>query len=114
MLKSNEAEQLAAWLFMSWLLSPENDARSARTIGLFPLRNSTRALLADYETSHPQWAKAVGLAQEGNLQPQLASWRVVRVMLGDGFTQMFRVSLPSGQVPAILAQMESTARELGR
>ena len=114
MLKSTEPEQLATWLFMEWLLSPENDARSARTNGLFPLRTSARALLGDYESSHPQWARALDLAQEGNLQPQLASWRVVRVMLGDGFTQMFRVSLPSGQVPVILAQMESTARELGK
>jgi len=114
MLKSTDEEQLATWLFMDWLLSPENDARSARTTGLLPVRISARALMADYESSHPQWAQALDLAADGNIQPQLASWRIVRVMLGDGFTQMFRISLPSGQVPAILAQMESTARDLGK
>ncbi len=114
MLKSNPEGQLATWLFMDWLLSPENDARSARATGLFPLRTSTLSLLADYEASHPQWGLAVRLIPQGSLQPQLGSWRSVRVMLGDGFTQMFRVSLPSGRVAEILAQMESTSHELGK
>lgn len=114
MLKSDDAGQLATWLFMDWLLNADNDARSARTTGLFPLRTSTMSLLADYEASHPQWGMAVNLLPQGSLQPQLGSWRSVRVMLGDGFTQMFRASLPSGQVPVILAQMESTSHELNK
>lgn len=114
MLESNDEGQLATWLFMDWLLTPENDARSARTTGLFPLRTSTLSLLTDYEASHPQWGMAVRLIPQGSLQPQLGSWRSVRVMLGDGFTQMFRASLPSGQVAVILAQMEATSHELNK
>lgn len=112
MMKTSREAQLATWLFMEWLVSKENDARAARSTGLFPLRTSTVDQLGDYAASHPQWKMAVDLMPEGNIQPQLASWRTVRVMLGDGFTQMFRVSLPSGQVPAILAQMESTSHDL--
>jgi ABC-type glycerol-3-phosphate transport system substrate-binding protein len=112
MLKSTDAAQLAAWLFMDWLLSPENDARQASTTGFFPLRASALQQLSDYSSSHPRWRAAVELIADGDIQPQLGSWRKVRVMLGDGFTQMFRVSLPSGQVPAVLALMESTSRDL--
>jgi hypothetical protein len=35
-------------------------------------------------------------------------------MLGDGFAEMYRVNVPSGQVAAILAQMESLARDLNK
>ncbi|MGE5250201.1 MAG: extracellular solute-binding protein [Bacteroidota bacterium] len=112
MFKSSEAAQLATWLFMKWLVTPENDARAIQASGFFPLRASSMTLLGDYSKSHPQWQMAVDLIPAGNIQPQLASWRKVRVMLGDGFTQMFRVSLPSGQVPVILAQMESTSHDL--
>jgi hypothetical protein len=70
------------------------------------------SLLADYEGSHPQWSQAVELISQGQLQPQLASWRTVKIMLGDGFAHMYRVNTPSGQVAAILAQMENTASEL--
>ncbi len=114
MFRADAEEQLAAWLFMDWLISAENDARAAKSTGLFPLRASTMTQLSDYQASHPQWAQAVELIPEGSLQPQLGSWRLVRIMLGDGFTHMFRVSLPSGQVATILSQMEATSRELSQ
>lgn len=114
MFKTTEEEQLAAWLFMDWLVSAENDARAARATGLFPLRASALGQLADYEASHPQWAQAVKLIPEGSAQPPLGSWRLVRIMLGDGFTYMFRVSIPSGQAATILSQMEATSRDLSQ
>jgi hypothetical protein len=44
--------------------------------------------------------------------PQLASWRMVKVMLEDGFTCMLGQTPLCQQPPVVLAQMESTAREL--
>ena len=111
-LKSTDEKQLAAWLFVRWLLDREQDARFVETTHLFPLRDSTLDLLADYQKAHPQWAQAIDLLPHGEIQPQLASWRTVKVMLGDGFTHMYRVNVPSGQVAAILAQMESISRDL--
>jgi sn-glycerol 3-phosphate transport system substrate-binding protein len=113
-LKSTEAEQLAAWLFARWLLDKEQDARWVEATHLFPLRTSTLDLLGDYEKTHPQWAQAVKLLPQGEIQPQLSSWRKVKIMFGDGFAHMYRVNVPSGQVAAILAQMESISRELSK
>lgn len=113
MLKSTPQEQLAAWMFIKWMLENEQDARMAEATHLFPIRTSTVDLLGDYEKTHPQWAQAVKLLPQGEIQPQLASWRQVKIMIGDGFTHMYRVNVPSGQVPAILAQMESIATSLG-
>ncbi|MBI2757436.1 MAG: extracellular solute-binding protein [Chloroflexi bacterium] len=114
MLKSTPEQQLAAWLFVRWMLSPENQARWVQTTGLFPLRTSSLEALTSYSNSHPQWAAAVALIPDGKLQPQLASWRKVRVMLGDGFNSMFRLNIPAGRVAEILAVMESTARDLSK
>jgi hypothetical protein len=33
-------------------------------------------------------------------------------MLGDGFRHMYRVNVSSGQVPAILAQMDLLAKDM--
>jgi len=75
-------------------------------------------LLGEYSASHPQWAQAVELLPTGRMHPKLASWRNVRVMLGDGFRDMFDTirhpDLTDGQVPLILKQMEDTASELNR
>jgi ABC-type glycerol-3-phosphate transport system substrate-binding protein len=113
-LKSTREEQLASWLFARWLLDDEQDARWVEATHLFPLRTTTLDLLGDYMKTHPQWEQAVKLLPQGEVQPQLASWRKVKIMLGDGFTHMYRVNVPSGQVAAILAQMEALSRELSK
>lgn len=117
-LQSDDATQLASWLFVRWMLSPENQARWVQSTGLFPLRDSTLELLADYSATHPQWTAAVNLLPEGELTPRLASWRRVRVMLEDGFRDMFDVirhpDLTEGQIPLILRQMDETARDLNQ
>jgi hypothetical protein len=98
------------------MLSPENQSRWVQSTGLFPLRSSTTDLLGDYSASHPQWAEAVRLLPNGEMTPRLASWRIVRNMLSDGFRDMFDTirhpDLTDGQVPLILRQMEETANEL--
>jgi ABC-type glycerol-3-phosphate transport system substrate-binding protein len=115
---SDDATQLASWLFIRWMLSPENQAEWVRSTGLLPLRSSTLDLLADYSADHPQWAGAVEFLSNGEVTPQLSSWRLVRVMLEDGFRDMFDTirhpDLTEGQVPVILTQMDETAEELSR
>jgi hypothetical protein len=73
-------------------------------------------LLAEYSASHPQWAEAVSLLPQGVNTPQLASWRLVKIMLEDGFRDMFDTirhpDLTDGQIPLILRQMEDTAADL--
>jgi len=118
MFQADDATQLAAWLFMRWILSPENQARWVQGTGLFPLRTSTMELLAAYGADHPQWSEAVALLSSGKITPQLASWRLVRVMLGDGFADMFDTirhpDLTDGQVPLILRQMDEIATDLNK
>jgi hypothetical protein len=100
------------------MLAPENQARWVQSTSLFPLRSATLNLLGDYSAAHPQWAKAAKLLSQGETAPQLPSWRSVRVMLGDGFADMFDVirhpDLTDGQVPVVLKQMEDIAAELNQ
>ena len=112
--ESDALDQLAAWLFVRWLLSPENQAEWVNSTGLFPLQASTMGLLTDYAAGHPQWEQAVNLLPQGRITPQLAAWRTVRVALGDGFNFMFRVDTPVGQVPSILAQLDAVVADLNQ
>jgi len=116
MFESDDVTQLASWLFTRWMLSADNQSRWVQSTGLFPLRTSTMDLLAEYAKEHPQWAAAVKLLPDGELTPQLASWHVVRLMLGDGFRDMFDTirhpDLTDGQVPLLLKQMDETVTDL--
>jgi ABC-type glycerol-3-phosphate transport system substrate-binding protein len=117
-LDSDDVNRLASWLFVRWMLSPDNQAGWVKSTDLFPLRTSTMSLLADYAADHPQWAAAVEMLPEGRQAPRLASWRVVRTMLGDGFGDMFDTirhpDLTEGQVPLILKEMDATVADLER
>jgi ABC-type glycerol-3-phosphate transport system substrate-binding protein len=113
MLPSSDAEQLATWLFVRSLLSPEHQQAWVEATGMFPLRNSTLTLLAPYAATHPQWLSAVKLMPEATLPPERADWRQLRVAVGDGFNEMFRVNMDIGQVPTILAYLDSFVRDLG-
>jgi ABC-type glycerol-3-phosphate transport system substrate-binding protein len=118
MFRSDDVKQLASWLFMRWMLSPDNQARWVRSTGLFPLRSATADLVAEYSKDHPQWAEAVKLLPTGTTTPQLASWKNVRVMMGDGFYDMFDTirhpDLTDGQIPLVLRQMDVIAEELNK
>ena len=114
MFNSTPGQQLASWLFVRWMLSPENQAKWVEALGLFPLRTSSMDMLKDYSNSHPQWNAALALLPSAEIQPQLASWRIVRIMLGDGFNDIFRDNIPAGRVAATLADMDSTVRDLSK
>ncbi len=117
MFQSDDATQLASWLFMRWMLSPENQVPWVKSTELFPLRTSMMTQLAEYARDHPQWATAVNLLPKGKSTPQLGSWHLVRIMLGDGFRDMFDTirhpDLTDGQIPLILKQMDETVTDLG-
>ncbi len=110
-LKSSAEKQLAAWLFARWLLEKEQDARWVEATHNFPIRGATLTLLDDYAKAHPQWEQAVALIPLGATQPPSGSWRIIKEILGDGFNSMYRLDVSSGQVAAVLAQMDAFARE---
>ena len=111
-LTSTPEKQLAAWLFVRWLLSTENQVSWVKATGMFPLRLSAYGALIDYGSSHKQWQTASGYMDELSLQPALASWRKARLVLGDGAESIFRTNVKLDQIPGVLMQMDSTVREL--
>jgi len=113
-LKSTPERQLAAWVFIRWMLSSENQAEWVKSTGLFPLRTSVLDLVGPFRAASPQWDGAVkGLDSAENV-PQLASWRKVRYVLEDGLTTIFQNDTPIAQLPSILTEMDTLAGELSK
>ncbi len=111
-LESSPSEQLAAWLFVRWLLEPENQAAWIETTGHLPSRAAALDHLAGYAGRHAQWNQAVQLLPWGLPEPKHASWGSVRWVLSDAAEQMFRIGLTPEQLPALLLELERTAAEL--
>lgn len=113
-MKNTPEKQLAAWLFARWMLKPGIQASWVEATGMLPLRKSTMKLLGDYSNSHPQWAQAVTLLDVAEIQPQLSSWRTVKYVLGDGTYSIFRLNLPTSDIPSVLEEMQGTAEDLSK
>lgn len=112
LLQSTPEKQLAAWLFVRWLLSAENQAKWVEATGLLPLRFSALDSLGEYRAGHPQWNNAIGYIPEALTTPQLAAWRMAQYVLADGAGFVFRTNLAVAQIPSILDEMDATVEEL--
>ncbi|PJH75392.1 MAG: hypothetical protein CO064_06920 [Anaerolineae bacterium CG_4_9_14_0_8_um_filter_58_9] len=103
---------LAAWLFVRWLLSAENQAKWVEATGLLPLRFSALDSLGEYRAGHPQWNNAVGYIPEAQASPQLAAWRMAQYVLADGAGFIFRTNLAVEKIPSVLDEMDATVEEI--
>lgn len=105
-------ENLAAWLFIRWLVSPENLARQVEASGLLPLRASAMDHLESYARSHPQWRRVVDFLPDARPEPAFASWMTVRWAVEDAATQLFRYYFTIEQVPDLVELLDETAQDL--
>lgn len=110
-LKSKQERQLAAWLFMRWMLSTENQVRWSRETSLFPMRTSAIDKL-NIRSANPQWAAAFDLLPKAQTYPQAALWSKARLVLGDGFFQLFQLSPSETDVNRTLKMMDDTVKDL--
>jgi len=110
--ESTPEGELASWLFIKWLLSPQNQADWSETNSAFPVRASALNFSNSYASNHPQWAEALKLLSFMKAEPAYASWNVVRWALGDVGTQTFRSYFSADRIPAMLDLLDETAQEL--
>lgn len=105
-------EELAAWLLIKWLVEPEQQSRIIPAGSSLPLRISARERLGEYAAANPQWSQALDLLDGARPEPNLASWSVVRWVVSDVGTQIFRYYFTLDRTQATLELMDETANEL--
>jgi ABC-type glycerol-3-phosphate transport system substrate-binding protein len=110
-LHTTPSQQLAAWLFMKWLLEPANDAQWALASGSLPLRKSSvdvpemQAVLKQ----NPQYGAARELLAYAQAQPALPHWGEIRALLENAAASVCL----TGEEPAVaLAAADQAANSL--
>jgi ABC-type glycerol-3-phosphate transport system substrate-binding protein len=109
---SHSPRQLAAWLFVRYLLEAEQGQRLVQAAGSLPLRAAASEGLQAYAQAHPQWAQAVAHIALAYGEPGLASWKEARWALGDATTQLFRSYFTIDQVPQLSKLLQTTVFDL--
>lgn len=109
--RSQAGQELAAWLFLRWLLEPENQVKLARAGGLFPASSAAFDLLKSDYAANPQKGAAAALLADAEAYPQWAQWGLANKVLADGFLYLLR-GFPNVSAQAVLEQMDATINDL--
>ena len=103
---------LAAWIFLNYLTSPENQASWIEVSGYFPTRVSTEALIADYAANDANYAAALELIPLGVAHPQTApAYSAVRGELDNAAAELYAAE-SSDEVVVILDKLTTTCNDL--
>lgn len=111
-LSSTPEEELAAWVFVRWLLAPEQQARWIEASGGLPVQGSVAEGWEKTANRNMEWVKAVELLPDSQAEPTQASWYTVRWALSDATVQLFRYYFSLQQVPDLVELLNETAQEL--
>ncbi|MCX6053744.1 MAG: extracellular solute-binding protein [Chloroflexi bacterium] len=111
-LKSDPENQLAAWLFVRWLSTPEHQARILQTAGTLPLGEKVQDLLAAFKAAYPQWQQAVDQIPGTTWALSQSNGEIIHTVLEDSAWQLFNAGFQSDQIPGLLRQVDETIQEL--
>ena len=111
-MSSNSERELAAWLFIKWIIAPEQQVMLIEKTGTYPLRESTLDYLEEYRSSHSQWAESLRMIRRAKTEPGFQSWSVVRWALSDAARQLIKNYFTVEEVPELLEFLDQTAYEM--
>lgn len=111
-LRSNEAQEAAAWLFVRWMSQPENSAKLLVAGGGLPVSAAAAELARTQMDSNPLWASTLQWIPTMQSAPPVAGWRIARFVLQDAFWQSLQSFVPVEDFPSILEQLDATIGEV--
>ncbi len=112
---TQESEKaLAAWLFVRWLLSPENQVRIIEVSGTFPLSDLAIQLLSEHQNAHPVWADALNSLPVVQKVPEDPNWGLVKEVLADLSWKLIQFNTKREDIPVIFQDAQNLLMEITR
>jgi multiple sugar transport system substrate-binding protein/sn-glycerol 3-phosphate transport system substrate-binding protein len=107
---STPETELASWLFLKYLTSPEVQAEWAQYSGYYPTRKDSLPFLGEYRMKNPAWASGLDLLDYGRSAPLHPSWQIVKLAVEDAFEEL--LANPEVDLEAQLETLDQVVDEL--
>lgn len=104
---STKERQLAGWLFLREMLTPEAQFRWVAATGYLPVRRDV-----SLDGLHPALQAIVSGLDAAVGPPPRADWPQARIVLGDAFFLLFYQNWPVEDIPALLNTVQQTIETL--
>lgn len=111
-LRSDANHNLASWLFIRWLQTPENLAKVVAATLTLPPVSSVREEVKKIGEPNPAWELSLEYLPLVKSMPLLSSWLNVGKVLQDAAWQVVQSNIKPGDVNTILADAELLIREI--
>ncbi|HWR66848.1 MAG TPA: extracellular solute-binding protein [Bellilinea sp.] len=111
-LRSDQAAEVAGWLFVRWMSQPENAVQLLLAGGGLPVSGSAVELAQAQMQATPQWAQTLQWIPTVQSAPPVAGWRIARFVLQDAFWQALQPFTVVDDIPLILEQLDATILEV--
>jgi multiple sugar transport system substrate-binding protein len=108
----DKEKALAAWIFIRWMLSPENQARVVEESGTFPLSESSLSWLNDYKIDHPVWEDALQYLQLAQNISNDSNWGLTKEVLADISWKLIQYTTKREEIPVIFVDAQNLVLEL--
>jgi len=110
-LSSTPEKELASWLFIKYLTSPESQATWIEASQYYPTQGATSALLTDFIAANPIWGTGIALGNVAAVEPPFTSWQSVRRAIGDAFPALLQAE-DEAAIDALLLDLTDNANTL--
>ena len=113
MVANTPETQMASWLFMRYLLSPEVQAQLVEAGYSIPVRDSALSLLEDFAVQNPQWLQAYQYTMNAEAAPVSAEWGLKQWVLQDAIHRLLQLDVNDELKPAdVLQEVDAVMEEL--
>lgn len=86
--KTTPEVELASWLFLKYLTSPEVQAEWSLYSGYYPTRKDSLPYLEAFRAENPSWASGLSLLHYSRSAPLHPSWQIVKLAVEDAFEEI--------------------------
>ncbi len=111
-LKSDQAHELASWLFIRWLSLPDQQIQLAEANPGLPVSQSILEHITPDRSE--QWNQVVTLLKDAKPAPRTAEWRVARFVLQDAMYQVFNTNITPVQYPQVISLLDTIISDLSQ
>lgn len=109
-MRSSKAQELASWLFIRWMIEPDQQNQLANANIDLPV---TQTLLTDFSKKRSkEWQSVVLLLERIQAAPRTSDWRIARFVLPDAFYQILQIHILPEQFPEIVKLLDATILSL--
>ncbi len=107
-----DAQQLAAWVFVQWISETKQETRLAVGDGYLPVRKASWQSLESQNMLAPQTLMWMKQASDSVVPPYQSEWGVGKAVLQDGYRQLFSTNLVPADIPDLLTMMDNMLSDL--